>query len=159
MSLADALHDWKQLATTSSELSALKKQVAEMQTSHDRARMQLEEGLEELEEDERQSILSIMAIYEQSPAEEISVSGPPETPSAKSVGLEWLVNKIGNEGSEGISWGDIADAWQTQYADTPTSAIYETLNLNNNLFVKKGMGTQAVLKLTGEGQSMFLGGN
>ena len=159
MSLADALHDWKQLATTRNELSALKKQAAEMQASHDRARMQLEEGLEELEEDERQSILSIMAIYEQSPAEEVSSIGPSEAPSVRSVGLEWLVNKIGNEGSEGISWGDIAEAWQTQYADTPTSAIYETLNRNNSLFVKKGLGTQAVLKLTSEGQSMFLGGN
>ena len=159
MSLANALHDWKQLATTTSELNALKKEAADMQAFHDRARMQLEEGLEELEEDERQSILSIMAIYEQCPAEGISGNGSPDTSGSKSAGLQWLVNKIGNEGSEGISWADIVEAWQAQYAGTPTSVIYGTLNQHNNLFVKKGLGKQAILKLTSEGQSMFLGGN
>jgi hypothetical protein len=158
MSLTDALHDWKHLAATAFELNTLKKQVTDLQTAHDNAKIQFEEELEDLEEEERESILSIMAVYDQSALDGASSEAARETSGPRSTALQWLVNKIGNEGTEGITWADILDAWKSQYPDSSTSVVYATLCQHKNLFVKNGLGKRAVLRLTADGQSVFRDG-
>ena len=42
MSVADALHDWKQLAESALELRAVQKKVRDLQAVYDRARLEFE---------------------------------------------------------------------------------------------------------------------
>ncbi|MDD4270881.1 MAG: hypothetical protein GXY25_00470 [Pirellulaceae bacterium] len=152
MSVADALHDWKQLAESALELRAVQKKVRDLQAVYDRARLEFELGVEELDESERATILSIMAIYDQQ-----SEGGlvDPATTTAKKAPAEWLVNKVGNEGADGLAWGDVLDAWSAQFPDVPVSTLHSELHQQRDLFTRTGLGRKAILRLTPEGQSVF----
>lgn len=152
MSVADALYDWKQLAESALELRAVRKKVRDLQAIHDESRLEFERGMEELDEDERATILSIMAIYDQQ-----GECGPadPAANSGKKAPENWLVNKVGNEGAEGIAWGEVLDAWSAQFPDAPASALHGVLHQQRDLFVKSGLGRNAVLRLTPDGQNVF----
>jgi hypothetical protein len=152
MSVTDALHDWKQLAESAVDLKAAQEQARELQLVYERARAEFEEGMEDLDEDERATILSIMAIYDE---QGTAVSGAATTESAKTDVRNWLVAKIGNEGPAGISWGDVLDAFVGRYPDTPTTALHGALHQGKELFTKNGLGRQAVLHLTPVGQTLF----
>ncbi len=160
MSVSDALHDWEQLATSAFELRTMRDKVREMELIHDSARAEFEGGLDELEEQEREAILSIMAIYDQypQPQDEPASDDDSDTSCAKTSPLNWLVNKVGNEGSEGAAWGDVLDAWASQFPSTPTSTLLGALHQRKELFTKTGLGRKAVLRLTSKGQAMFRDG-
>jgi hypothetical protein len=155
MSVCDVLQDWKELVTSAMEVKAFKKRVAELEAAHDFGRIQFEKELEELEEEEREAILAVMAVYEQSAQNDTALTGGGPASPTKSNTLNWLVNKVGNEGVDGISWTNVLNAWNTQYPDASTSALYTTLNQHQELFAKKGLGKRAVLRLTNEGQALF----
>ena len=159
MSVCDVLQDWKELATSAMEVKALKKSLADFQAAHDFARVQFEKELEELEEEEREAILSIMSMYEQCPQNGTSLNNAEVTTSAKRDALSWLVNKVGNEGVDGISWTNVLNAWSDQFGDATTSALYTTLSQHQQLFARKGAGKRAVLRLTTEGQAQFRQGS
>jgi len=155
MAVSDALHDWEQLAESAFELRAMRERVRELEAVHDAARADFESGLEELDEGEREAILSIMAIYDQ-----CSLDGGPsgdasERTSAKASPVSWLVSKVGNEGSDGVTWGEVLEAWTAQFPDVPSSTLYAMLHRRRELFGKTGLGKKAVLRLTAEGQAMF----
>lgn len=157
MSVSAALQDWKELAASAAELTVLQRKVGEMQAAHFTARMEFESELEALEEEEREAILSIMAIYDQHSQADPTAADVHESAGRGSV-LSWLVNKVGNEGTEGVAWGSVLQAWHTQYPDSPTSTVYTELHRHPELFVKTGLGEQAVLRLTTQGQALFRGG-
>ena len=120
MSVADALHDWKQLAESALELRAVQKKVRDLQAIYDRARLEFELGMEELDESERATILSIMSIYDQqSEGGRADPARPPPRPR------QWLVNKVGNEGPDGIVWGG-SDAWTLSFGTA--SALHGELH-------------------------------
>ncbi|HUT95022.1 MAG TPA: hypothetical protein VMY37_36540 [Thermoguttaceae bacterium] len=155
MAVSDALHDWEQLASSGFELRAMREKVRDLETVHDTARADFENGLEELVEEEREAILSIMAIYDQCSPENVPSADTPGRSSAKNSPLSWLVAKVGNEGSEGVTWGDVLEAWTTQFPDAPSSTLYSVLHQGRELFNKTGLGRKAVLRLTSEGQAVF----
>jgi hypothetical protein len=152
MSVADALHDWKQLAESALELRAVQKKVRDLHAIYDRARLEFELGMEELDESERATILSIMSIYDQQ--SEGGLADPAATATKKAPG-QWLVNKVGNEGADGIAWGEVLDAWTAQFPDAPASALHGELHQQRDLFTKTGLGRKAILRLTSEGQNVF----
>jgi hypothetical protein len=158
MSVSDALHDWEQLATAAFELRTMREKVREMEAIHDGARAEFENGLDELDEEEREAILSIMAIYDQCPQNDPSSEHASANSCAKTSPLSWLVNKIGNEGSEGAAWGDVLDAWAGQFPNAATSTLLGVLHQRKELFTKTGLGRKAVLRLTTKGQAMFRDG-
>ena len=102
MSVCDVLQDWKELVTSAMEVKAFQKTLGELQAAHDFARVEFEKELEELEEEEREAILTIMSMYEQCPKNGRSLGEGPSP--AKSNTLSWLVNKVGNEGVDGIGF-------------------------------------------------------
>jgi hypothetical protein len=155
MSVSEALHDWEQLAASTLELSALRKKVGDLQAVHDSARIDFEKELEELEEEEREAILSIMAIYEQYSQGDVPCADASGASSAGNTASKWLVNKVGNEGVDGVTWGDVLEAWKNRYPDAPANAPYSALYQHKDLFSKSGLGKQAVLRLTTEGQAVF----
>jgi hypothetical protein len=155
MSVSDTLQDWKELVTSAVQVATLQRKAAEVQAAHDFARMQFEKNLDELEDEEREAILSIMAIYDKQTQHNTSEEEAWATPSGKSGALTWLINKVGNEGVEGIKWTDALDAFHTQYPKASTSTLYTALNQHSQLFAKRGLGKRAVLRLTTEGQALF----
>lgn len=159
MSVSDALQEWKQLAASAFELNVLRKKVGDLQAAHDSARMEFEKELEELEEEERETILSIMAVYDQYSQDDTSFAGASMASAPNTSVLNWLVNKVGNEGVEGVAWGDVLAAWNTQYPHAPDSAVYTALYQHRELFTKTGLGKQAILRLTTEGQALFRDGS
>lgn len=153
MSVSDALHDWKLLAESAAELKVVQENARELQRVYEEARVEFEQGMDELGEEERETILSIMSIYESQVGG--SFSGIASDESLRSRGRQWLVAKIGNEGAEGTSWGEVLDAWATQYPETPVIVLHTVLHQGKDVFTKSGTGRDAVLRLTPQGQSLF----
>ena len=159
MSVCNVLQDWKELVTSAMEVKALQKTLADLEAAHDFARVQFEKELEELEEEEREAILSVMSMYEKCAQNGTLLGNGEGTSPARISTLSWLVNKVGNEGVDGIRWSDVLNAWSDQFDDATTTALYTTLSHHQQLFAKKGLGKRAVLRLTSEGQAMFRQGS
>ncbi|MHC4398442.1 MAG: hypothetical protein ACYTG0_02045 [Planctomycetota bacterium] len=155
MSVSDVLHEWEQLAASAVDLEGMREKVRDLQTVHDSARIEFENGLEELEDEEREAILSIMSLYDRHSQDD---SSAPETSCSKTSPLTWLVSKVGNEGVEGVSWGDVLEAWTTQFPDAPGNTLHGVLHQRRELFAKTGLGRKAILRLTSEGQAVFSDG-
>ncbi len=160
MSIAETLEHWKQFANTAARLTTLKKEVSDLEAEYENAQSQFKKRLQELPDSERESILSIMAVYQ---AEGTSAA-PEARENADRNGngntpLRWMLNKDGNEGTGGAKWDQILSAWQTQYPSASTDVLYSTLNSNEKLFSMTGEKAAAVLQLTPEGQSQFLSGD
>lgn len=155
MSVAAVLTDWKRLASSQLELNQLKKRLNELQSTQESTRQEFEKQLGDLESDEREAILAVMSVYEQGSLFDAPRSVEPAG-GPRNHALQWLINKVGNEGVEGIAWPVVQDAWQARYPDSPAASLFTLLKQHQEYFVKSGDGKQTTLHLTPEGQSRFL---
>ena len=80
-----------------------------MRSVHQEAESEFEKGLDDLGENEKESILSIVAIYEEASPGDVLLSQTQEPSASNDLALKWLINKTGNEGVQGINWATLMD--------------------------------------------------
>lgn len=135
---------WKQLAENNVELTEVKNRLNQLENLVEAARNDFDETLDELKPTDRDAIFSIMSVYEQHESSEDE--------------LQWLVNKLGNEGVEGISWSKLFTAWQQRYPEHSRVDLGLVLRQHQRYVVGLEEGSQEIYRLTPEGQALFLNG-
>ena len=153
MSITEALQDWRELAIAAAELNALRRRVAQVESEHDAARSAFEREVEKLDDPDREAILAIMNVYD---ANSAGAEGSSRGEESRSDVLRWLLNKVGNEGINGIRWGDLLELWKKQFPDRSTTVLYSVFHSQCELFERVGDRKDAVLKLTPKGHAVFL---
>lgn len=144
LSIQNALQTWKQLAENNVELAEVKARITQLESLVEAARNDFDETLDELNPTDRDAIFSIMSVYEQ------------HEPSDDE--LHWLVNKIGNEGVEGIAWPTLFAGWQQRYPEHSRVDLGLVLRRHQRYVVGLEEGSQEIYRLTPEGQTLFLNG-
>ena len=127
-----------------------------MRSVHQEAESEFEKGLDDLGENEKESILSIVAIYEEASPGDVLLSQTQEPSASNDLALKWLINKTGNEGVQGINWATLMDEWKTQHPDIPTSVLHATVSHRQDLFKTAGEQQSKSLRLTTDGYTRFL---
>ena len=144
LSIQNALHTWKQLAENNVELTEIKARLQQLEELVEAARVEFDETLDDLNATDRDAIFSIMSVYEQQQLSEDE--------------LHWLVNKIGNEGVEGIGWSTLFAAWQQRYPQNSRVDLGVILQRHARYIASLEEDAQGVYRLTPEGQALFLNG-